>query len=65
MNDKEVEASVVVEYQVRLAARKRKLGQMTRELELAKETPQTRSANSSERSIVISGTVHQTGMQKP
>ena len=55
LNDEEAEASVIVEYEARIAALERKVGQLTMELDLAKKTPRMPAANGSERSFVISG----------
>ena len=51
----EAEASVIAEYEARIAALKRKVGQLTMELDLAKKTPRMPTANGSERPYVISG----------
>ena len=55
LNDEEAEASFIVEYEARIAALERKVGQLTMELDLAKKTPRMPAANGSERSFVISG----------
>ena len=55
LNGEEAEASVVAEYEARIAALERKVGQLTMELDLAKKTPRIPTANGSARSFVISG----------
>jgi transposase-like protein len=56
LTSEEAEASVIVEYEARIAALERKVGQHTMELDLAKKTPRMPTVNGSERSSVISGT---------
>ena len=46
---------MIAEYEARIAALERKVGQLTMELDLAKKTPRILGANGSERSFVISG----------
>ena len=55
LNDEEAEVSVIAEYEARIAALERKVGQLTMELDLAKKTPRIPTANGSARSFVISG----------
>lgn len=55
LNDEEAEASVIAEYEARIAALERKVGQLTMELDLAKKTSRMPTANGSARSCVISG----------
>ena len=55
LNDEEAEASVIAEYEARIAALERKVGQLTMELDLAKKTPRIPATNGSERFFVISG----------
>ena len=55
LNDEEAAASVIVEYEARIAALERKVGQLTMELDLAKKTPRIPTVNGSARSFVISG----------
>ena len=55
LTDEEAEASVIAEYEARIAALERKVGQLTMELDLAKKTPRMPTANNSEKSFVISG----------
>ena len=55
LTDEEAEASVIAEYEVRIAALERKVGQLTMELDLVKKTPRVPTANSSEKPFVISG----------
>jgi transposase len=55
LTDEEAEASVIAEYEARIAALERKVGQLTMELDLVKKTPRMPTANGSERPCVISG----------
>ncbi|MFC2255192.1 hypothetical protein ACETRX_37180 [Labrys portucalensis] len=55
LNDEEAEASVIVEYEARIAALERKVGQLTMELDFAKKTPRQPTAGDSERSSIITG----------
>ena len=55
MNDEEAKAGVIAEYEARIAALERKVGQLTMELDLAKKTPRMSTAGGSERSFVNSG----------
>ncbi len=55
LTGEEAEASVIAEYEARIAALERKVGQLTMELDLAKKTPRMPTANNSEKSFVISG----------
>ena len=55
LNDEEAEASVIAEYEARIAALERKVGQLTMELDLAKKTPHPLIAGDSERSFIITG----------
>jgi hypothetical protein len=55
LNDDEAEASVIAEYEARIAALERKVGQLTMELDLAKKTPRPLTAGDSERSFIITG----------
>ena len=55
LTDEEAEASVIAEYETRIAALERKVGQLTMELDLAKKTARMPIASSNERSCVISG----------
>jgi transposase-like protein len=55
LTGEEAEASVVTEYEARIAALERKVGQLTMELDLAKKTPRMPTANASGTSFVISG----------
>ena len=54
LNDEEAEASVIAEYEARIAALGRKVGQLTMELDLAKKTPRqpTAQATARDHSIV-------------
>lgn len=55
LTNDEAEASLIAEYEVRIAVLERKVGQLTMELDLAKKTPRMPTVNGSERSSVISG----------
>ena len=55
LNDEGAEASVIAEYEARIAALERKVGQLMMELDLAKKAPRIPTANGSARSFVISG----------
>ncbi|WP_095205382.1 transposase [Mesorhizobium carmichaelinearum] len=55
LNDEEAEASVIAEYEARIAALERKVGQLTMELDLAKKTPRLATAGDSERSLIVTG----------
>jgi transposase len=55
LNAEEVEASVVAEYEAKIAALERKVGQLTMELDLLKKTPRLRLVSSNENSSIISG----------
>lgn len=55
LTNEEAEASVIAEYEARIAALERKVGQLTMELDLVKKTPRMPTVNGSERSSVISG----------
>ena len=55
LTDEEAEASVITEYEARIAALERKVGQLTMELDLAKKTPRVPTVSGSERPCVISG----------
>ncbi len=51
----EAEAAVIVEYQAKIAALERKVGQLTMELDLLKKTPSPRLVSSNESASIISG----------
>ncbi|MCI1193787.1 transposase [Calidifontimicrobium sp. SYSU G02091] len=51
----EVEASVLADYEVKIAALERKVGQLTMELDLLKKAPRLRLVSSNENSSIISG----------
>lgn len=55
LTGEEAEASVVAEYEARIAALERKVGQLTLELDLVKKTPRMPTANASGTSFVVSG----------
>ncbi|TCL63274.1 hypothetical protein EV286_11788 [Rhizobium sp. BK251] len=55
LNDEEAEASVVAEYEARIAALERKVGQLTMELDLAKKTPRPSTVGDNERSFIVTG----------
>lgn len=51
----EAEASVVAEYEAKIAALERKVGQLTMELDWVKKTPRLRLASNNENSSIITG----------
>ncbi|MBS0316707.1 MAG: transposase, partial [Proteobacteria bacterium] len=51
----EAQAAAIVEYEAKIAALERKVGQLTMELDLLKKTPHLRLVSSSESSLIISG----------
>jgi hypothetical protein len=51
----EVEASVLAEYEAKIAALERKVGQLTMELDLLKKKPHLRLVSDNENSSIISG----------
>lgn len=55
LNDEEAEASVIAEYEARITALERKVGQLTMELDLVKKTPRQPIAGDSERSFIVTG----------
>jgi len=55
LNDEEAEASVIAEYEARIAALERKVGQLTMELDLAKKKPRQPTVGDSERPFIVTG----------
>lgn len=55
LTNEEAEASVIAEYEARIAALERKVGQLTMELDLVKKTPRPPTAADSGRSFIVSG----------
>src|ERR1700685_4593493 len=55
LSTEEAEASIVAEYEARIAALERKVGQLTMELDLAKKTPRLRLVSDNESSSIING----------
>jgi hypothetical protein len=53
--NEEVEAALVTDYEAKIAALERKVGQLTMELELVKKTPHLRLVSGSENSSIITG----------
>ena len=51
----EAEASVIAEYEARIAALERKVGQLTMELDLVKKTPRAPNGTDSGRSFIVTG----------
>ena len=51
----EAEASVLADYESKIAALERKVGQLTMELDLVKKAPRLRLVSGSERSSIVSG----------
>ena len=55
MYDEEVSAETPVQYEAKIAALERKVGQLTMELDLLKKTPRLKVVSSSETSSIVSG----------
>src|SRR3569832_1145761 len=55
LDQEEAAASTIAEYEAKIAALERKVGQLTMELDLVKKTARSRSASASEPSLPISG----------
>jgi transposase len=55
LNDEVAEASVIAEYEARVAALERKVGQLTMELDLVKKTPRQPTVVDNERSFIVTG----------
>ncbi len=55
LTSEEAEASVIVEYEAKIAALERKVGQLTMELDLVKKTPRAPSGADSARSCIVTG----------
>jgi hypothetical protein len=55
LNDEEAEANVIGEYEARMAALERQVGQLTMELDLAKKTVRPLIAGDNERSFISTG----------
>ena len=55
LSNEDAEASVVADYEAKIAALERKVGQLTMELELVKKTPRLRLVSDSENSSIITG----------
>src|SRR5690554_3372131 len=55
LNQEEAEASVVAEYEGRIAALERKVGQLTMELDMAKKTPRPSPGPVNENSSIVTG----------
>ena len=55
LTSEEAEASVIAEYEARIAALERKVGQLTMELDLVKKTPRPPSVTGSERFSIVTG----------
>jgi len=55
LDGEEVEATVQADYQAKIAALERKVGQLTMELDLLKKAPKLRLVSSSENSSIVSG----------
>lgn len=64
LSNEEAEASVVADYEAKIAALERKVGQLTMELELVKKTPRLRLVSDSENSSIITARslLNQTGV---
>jgi transposase len=55
LNGEEVEAAVLTDYEAKIAALERKVGQLTMELDLLKKTPHLRLVSDSESLSIVSG----------
>jgi len=55
LNTEEAEADAIAEYEAKIAALERKVGQLTMELELVKKTPRLRLVSGNENSSIITG----------
>ena len=55
LNQEEAEASIVAEYEGRIAALERKVGQLTMELDMAKKTPRQSPGSVNENSSIVTG----------
>ena len=55
LSTEEAEASVISEYEAKIAALERKVGQLTMELDLVKKTPRLRNVSGSENLSIITG----------
>ena len=55
LTGEEVEASMVIDYEAKIAALERKVGQLTMELDLVKKTPRLRLVSDNENSSIVSG----------
>jgi transposase len=55
LTTEEAEADVIAEYEAKIAALERKVGQLTMELDLVKKTPRLRLVSGNENSSIISG----------
>jgi hypothetical protein len=51
----EAEAAVIDEYEAKIAALERKIGQLTMEIDVLKKTPRRRSENASETLSIVTG----------
>ena len=55
LSTEEAEADVIAEYEAKIAALERKVGQLAMELELVKKTPRLRLVSDNENSSIITG----------
>ena len=55
LTGEEVEASLLMDYEAKIAALERKVGQLTMELDLFKKTPQLRLVSDNASSSIVSG----------
>ena len=55
LSDEEASANLVDEYEAKIAALERKVGQLTMELDLLKKSPRLRLVSSNEGSLIVSG----------
>lgn len=55
LSSEEADASIISEYEAKIAALERKVGQLTMELDLVKKTPRLRLVNDSENLSIVTG----------
>ncbi len=55
LSPEEAEASVITEYEAKIAALERKVGQLTMELDLVKKTPRLRLVSDNENFSIVTG----------
>jgi transposase len=55
LNAEEVAASAIAEYEAKIAALERKVGELTMEIDLLKKSPRSLPAGTSAASLIVSG----------